>query len=148
VDFVQAKLQVHGKVSVQKDYWQTPSQVIRTRIGNCANKAFLLASLLRQEMPANQVNVVLGNLSQPDGTGGHAWVEVLYNSYPIIMESTKSDMQPMVAAQVAEIYEPVIYFNDESVSAIPGKAVITPYAAVYTKWLKDYLDFAFIEGRK
>jgi len=148
VSFVQAKLSVNGKTAVQNDYWQEPSQTIRTKIGNCANKAFLLASLARQDLLPNQVNVVLGNLNQPPGAGGHAWVEVYYNSNSYIMESTKSDMQPMVATRVADIYEPVMYFNDEVVSAIEGKTLLTPFTAVYADWLRDYLDFAYIEGRK
>jgi len=148
VSFVNAKMWVNGKIAVQKDYWQEPSQVIRTRVGNCANKAFLLASLLRQDLLPGQVSVVLGNLHQPLSAGGHAWVEVNYNSYPYIMESTKGDMQPMVATRVADIYEPVVYFNDKTVSVIEGKTLLTPFAAVYASWLKDYLDWAFIEGKK
>lgn len=148
VSFVRAKISVNGKHSIQNDYWQHPGQVIRTKIGNCANKAFLLASLLRQELEASRVKVVLGNLHQPAGPGGHAWVEINYNSRPYIMESTKSDMQPMVASEVADIYEPVIYFNDETVEVIPDRTVLTPFAAVYASWLRDYLDWAFIEGRK
>jgi len=148
VSFVKAKMWVNGKSSVQGDYWQNPSQVIRTRIGNCANKAFLLASLARQDLPAEQVKVVLGNLHQPPGAGGHAWVEVNINSQPYIMESTKGNMQPLVATKVADIYEAVMYFNDKTVEAIPDRSILTPFTAVYAEWLKDYLDWSFIEGRK
>lgn len=148
VKFVQAKMWIQGKTSYQDDYWQNPSQVIRTKIGNCANKAFLLASLARQDLSPGQVNVVLGNLHQPPEPGGHAWIEVNYNSHPYIMESTRGDMQPMVATRVADIYEPVIYFNDKTVRAIEGRTVLTPFAAVYADWLRDYLDFAYIEGQK
>lgn len=147
VPFVKAKLTINGKSSYQPDYWQAPSQVIGSKIGNCANKAFLLASLLRQDLSASQVKVALGNLHQP-APGGHAWVEVDYNSYPFIMEGTRGDMQPMVATRVADVYEPVIYFNDESVSAIEGRTLLTPFTAVYADWLKDYLDWAYIEGGK
>ena len=148
VRFVKAKMWVGGKTSFQDDYWQDPSQVIKTKIGNCANKAFLLASLLRQDLSANQVNVVLGNLHQPPNPGGHAWCELNYNSHPVIMESTRGDMQPMVATQVADIYEPVVYFNDKTVSAIEGRTVLTPFSAVYADWLSDYLDWVYINGGK
>ena len=148
VRFVQAKMWLNGKTSFQSDYWQDPSQVIRTQIGNCANKAILLASLIRQDLSPEQVNVVLGNLNQPPGAGGHAWVEVNFNSHPYIMESTKGDMQPMVATRVADIYEAVVYFNDKTVSAIEDRTLLQPFTAVYVEWLKDYLDFAFIEGEK
>lgn len=147
VPFVRAKLSVNGHSSVQSDYWATPSQVIKTKIGNCANKSFLLASLLRQELSIGQVKVVLGNLYQPK-PGGHAWVEVNYNSYPFIMESTRGDMQPMVAPNVADVYEPVIYFNDQNVSAVEGRTLLTPFTAVYADWLRDYLDWIYINGGK
>jgi len=148
VKFVKAKLWVGGKSSVQTDYWQTPGQVIRTRIGNCCNKSFLLASLIRQELPPEQVSVVLGNLCQKGNPGGHAWLELNFNSHPYIMESTRGDMRPMVASEVANIYEPVIYFNDKSVSAIEDRTLLTPFSAVYASWLRDYLDWCFIEGAK
>jgi len=145
VRFVKAKLWVNGKSSVQTDYWQNPGQVIQTRVGNCANKAFLLGSLLRNELQPSQVKVVLGNLHQPN-PGGHAWCQVQLDQ-EYIMESTRGDMQPLVVdSSVEDVYEPVIYFNDETVHAIEGKAVLTPYAAVYTDWLRDYLDFAYING--
>jgi len=148
VRFVNAKIWVNGHSSVQNDYWQMPSQVIRTRVGNCCNKAFLLASLIRNELPTERVHCVLGNLHQPPQPGGHAWVEVCFNSHKYIMEATRGDMKPMVASEVADIYEPVIYFNDESVSAIEGRTVLEPFTAVYADWLKDYLDWAYIKGAK
>lgn len=148
VQFVKGKLWINGHSSVQPDYWQNPSQIIRTRIGNCVNKSILLASLIRNDLSDSQVHVVLGNLHQPPGGGGHAWAEVNFNSHPYIMESTRGDMQPLVAAEVADVYEPVVYFNDKSVSAIEDRTLLTPFAAVYADWLKDYLDWAFIEGRK
>ncbi len=148
VRFVKARIEIAGKVSAQGDYWQNPSQVIRTKIGNCANKAILLCSLLRNELPPEKVRAVLGNLHQEGDTGGHAWVEVSLNSHSSIMEATRGDMRPMVNTDVAEIYEPVVYFNDKSVSAIEGRTLLTPFAAVYADWLSDYLDFAYIRGMK
>lgn len=148
VPFVRAKLWVGGQSSTQDDYWQEPSQAIRTRIGNCVNKSMLLGSLLRNELPADQVYVVLGNLHQPPRPGGHAWVQVILNSQPYIMESTRGDMQPLVPSQVADIYEDILYFNDEFVMAIEDRTLLTPFSAVYADWLRDYLDFAYIEGRK
>jgi hypothetical protein len=147
IPFVKAKLWVTGKMSEQNDYWQSPSQVIRTKIGNCANKAFLLASLIRNVLPPEQVSVVLGNLHQPKNTGGHAWVQVKLD-VPYIMESTRSDMQPLVTTRVAEIYEDVLHFNDKTVLAFEGRTLLQPFSAVYADWLKDYLDWAFIQGRK
>ena len=147
VKFVKAKLWVNGHSSVQTDYWQAPSLTIQTKVGNCAVKSFLLASLIRQDLPPEQVSVVLGNLNQPLGPGGHAWCQVkLETDY--IMESTRGDMQPMVASQAVDRYEAVVYFNDKTVSAIEDKTLLTPFCAVYASWLKSYLDWAFIQGTK
>ena len=145
--FVRAKIWVHGNTSVQEDYWQDPGQVVRTLVGNCVNKSILLASLIRNELPPEQVSVVLGNLKQKGNAGGHSWVQVQLD-HEYIMESTRGDMEPMVSADVADIYEPVLFFNDKTVSAIKGRTMLTPFSAVYAAWLKDYLDWAFIEGRK
>jgi hypothetical protein len=145
---IKAKIWVNGKTSDQDDYWQQPSQVIRTKVGNCCNKAFLLASLVRNEMTPDLVHVVLGNLHQPPRPGGHAWVQAVIDGEEYIMESTRGDMKPMVAAKVAEVYEAILFFNDKEVEAIEGRTLLTPFAAVYADWLKDYLDWAFIQGRK
>lgn len=147
VKFVKAKMWINGHSSVQSDYWQNPSQVIRTQVGNCVNKSILLASLIRNDLPPEQVSVVLGNLHQPPGDGGHAWCQVRLDQ-DYIMESTRGDMQPLVATKVADIYEDVVHFNDKIVSAIEDRTLLTPFSAVYADWLKDYLDWAFIEGRK
>lgn len=146
VPFVHAKLVVAGKTSVQNDYWSDPSLTARTKVGNCANKAFLLASLVRNELPSSQVHVVLGNLHQAPGPGGHAWVSANINGEEYIMESTRGDMQPMVAARAADIYEDIVHFNDQEVSAIEGRTLLTPFTRVYADWLRDYLDFAYING--
>lgn len=148
VRFVKATMQVNGHISRQSDYWQTPSQVIRTRVGNCANKAFLLCSLLRNDLAADKVQVVLGNLHQGGNEGGHAWVEVSLNSHSHIMEATRGDMRPMISTEVADIYEPVIYFSDKDVSAVEGRTLLQPFCEVFAGWLKDYLDWAYIQGRK
>ena len=59
VPFVHAKIWIEGECSVQDDYWAQPADVIKTRIGNCANKSFLLASLIRNTLPLEQVEVIL-----------------------------------------------------------------------------------------
>lgn len=148
VRFVRAKIWVNGKSSVQDDLWNLPSVTARVKIGNCSNKAFLLASLVRNELPPEQVHVVLGNLHQPPEPGGHAWCEVNLNGEDYIMESTRGDMKPLVVAKVADIYEDVVHFNDKEVSAIEERTLLTPFCAVWVEWLRDYLDFSYIEGRK
>lgn len=144
--FVKAKLWIDGHSSMQKDYWAPPSLTARVRVGNCATKSFLLTSLLRNELPSGKVHCVLGNLQQPRNKGGHAWVEIQPNGANYVMESTRADMQPMVLATAADIYESVVYFNDKGVSAIEGRTILEPFTAVYIDWLKDYLDWTVIGG--
>lgn len=148
VKFVKAKIWVNGKSSMQSDYWSEPTLTIRTKIGNCVVKSILLASLIRNDLSPEQVSVVLGNLHQPPNAGGHAWLQVFVDGDNYIMESTRGDMQPMVVARVANIYEDVVHFNDKTVSAIEDRTLLTPFAAVYCDWLRDYLDWAYIQGRK
>jgi hypothetical protein len=147
--FIRGRLEIEGRVSFQHDLWQDPNLVIHTRVGNCANKAFLLASLARNVLSAGDVRCVLGNIYQGNRPpGGHAWVEVDMPSNTYIMESTSEVMQPMVVAKAAEIYEPVVYFNDETVSVVEERTLLQPFAQVYISWLKDYLDMAYIRGEK
>lgn len=141
-NFIRATLNVEGKTSYQDDYWQDPSQCALTRVGNCANKAFLLTSLLRNELPVDQIHAVLGNLLNGKWAG-HAWVEAVINGQPMIVEATRSDV-PLVLAENAERYQPVHYFNDQEVYAVPGRTVMTPFQACYSNWLKDYLDWNYI----
>lgn len=148
VRFVKGKIWVNGHSSVQDDLWVNPGITAKIKVGNCATKSFLLCSLLRNELPAEKVCCVLGNLQQPRNKGGHAWVEIQPNGAKYVMESTRGDMKPMVLADNADIYESVIYFNDKTVSAIEGRTVLEPFTAVYADWLSDYLDWAYIEERR
>lgn len=145
---VYARIQIHGSVSQQDDYWQQPSLCIRTKVGNCANKAILLTSLLRNILDHDNVHCVLGNLYDNNGhIGGHAWVEVNIDGDEFIMESTRHDVA-YILAHAARHYEPVHYFSDKEVLSVPGRTILRPYTACYSDWLKDYLDMAYIEGRK
>lgn len=147
VKFVQGRVNIAGNISIQDDLWNDPSVTRRIRIGNCANKAFLLASLARRELSADQVYCVLGNLYNGKA-GGHAWVEVILNGQEYILESTRADVPSLIPTFQTKRYEPVHYFNDQAVYTVEGKTVLTPFTACYSTWLKDYLDWAYIEGRK
>jgi len=136
--FIKAKIWVEGKSSVQNDFWQTPSMIIKTHVGNCANKAFALCSLLRNLVSPDEVHVVLGNLTS-DGVGGHAWCTMKFSNREYIIEATRDDVCPVLATD-AEIYEPVVYFNDKDVNVIRGKTLKEPLGYCCVGWLKDYLD--------
>lgn len=143
-DFIKASINVEGNTSTQHDYWQKPGMCLKTGVGNCANKSFLLTSLLRNEFTPEQVHCVLGNLHNGKAEG-HAWVEANLNGISYILESTREDVPP-VDANEAVRYEPVHYFNDKVVYAIPGRTLMVPFSACYSTWLRDYLNWAYING--
>jgi len=145
--FIKGKLQIENRVSVQHDLWCDPSIVARIRVGNCANKAFLLTSLLRNELPPDRVYCVLGNLYNGKA-GGHAWTEVKLNDRNYISESTKSDVPPLVLAAKASRYEAVHYFNDQYAYAVEGRTVLVPFTACYSEWLSSYLDWSYIKSQR
>lgn len=145
--FIKGRLWVEGKMSYQNDLWNPPSITARVKVGNCANKSFLLASLIRQELSPNQVYCVLGNLYNGKA-GGHAWVQVRLHGADYIVESTRPDVPTFVPVTAATRYEAVHLFNDEETYAIEGRTVMEPFTACFSTWLSDYLDWAYIEGRK
>ena len=145
VEFVRAKIWINGKTSVQNDLWQMPSLVITTRVGNCANKSFLLCSLLRNILPPDQVYCTLGNLYNGK-PGGHAWVSLTLPEEEYIMEPTAPTAPPMVLASAAKRYEAVHYFNEAKVFAVEGKTQMIPMTACFSAWLSDYLNWAYIHG--
>ncbi len=148
--FIKATLIVAGRMSTNKDCWLRPSITRRVKVGNCANKAFLVVSLLRQEMSPGDVHVVLGNLHTDKGVGGHAWAQVNIDESPYVIECTREDVPPLIPqGQTVDRYEPILFFNDKSAYAISQKEIMEPFAITgYAVWLKDYLDIAYIEGRK
>ena len=144
--FVKARIEVGGKVSYQSDFWSPPTLTIGTKVGNCAVKSFLLASLLRNELPPSQVHCVLGNLY--NGTaGGHCWVELNIGEN-VIMESTRSDIPAFIPVEGTTRYEAVHYFNDQDVYVIEGRTVLKPMTACYSTWLTEYLDWAYIKANR
>jgi hypothetical protein len=147
VPFVRGRLLINGKSSVQNDFWAPPSMTIHTQLGNCATKSFLLTSLLRNELPADEVYCALGNLYNGK-PGGHAWVALKLPIGEQIMETTVPTAPPMVPADKARRYETVHYFNDAEVLAVVGKTQLLPMAHCYSDWLDSYLNWAYIEGQK
>ena len=50
--------------------------------------------------------------------------------------------------EAPEFKLPEVLFNDKTAYAIEGKTLMMPMSRCYSTWLKDYLDIAYIEGRK
>lgn len=141
--FIKASINVSGKSSRQSDYWQLPSQCAKTKVGNCANMAFLVTSLLRYGLPAESIYCVFGNLHNGSAEG-HAWVEwSAYDGQDYIVEATRGDV-PMVLATTKDRYEAIHYFNEKEVYAVPGKTAMKPFSASYSEWLKEYLSWDYI----
>jgi|GEM_PF-4526309 len=112
-------------------------------VHNCANKSFLLTSMLRTFLGPEQVKCVLGNLYNGHAAG-HAWVQVNLGQ-ELVVEATRPDVPPVPAA-TATRYEAVHLFNDQIVEAIEGRTVLVPFSACYSDWLRDYLNWNYING--
>lgn len=141
--FVRAVANITGKTFVQNDCWLEPSQAIFSPRLNCANRTFLLASLLRQELPAENVWACLGNLNT-DGQEGHAFSYIRLNNKDYILETTNLKVRDKLIPieTVGNLYEDVVYVSDKEVRAIPEKKVREPFSACYQclPFLADYLD--------
>lgn len=138
--FVKVVSRVAGKTFVQNDAWLEPGAAIHAPALNCANRAFLITSLLRQEISPEHIWVVLGNLNF-DGQDGHAWTLLRLNGDYILESTTPVVSQRFVPAAEADRYEAVIYFNDKETKMVPGLAIREPFSACYcVPWLEDYLD--------
>ena len=138
VKAVKIRLSVDGKTFVQQDAWLDPGQALKAPALNCANRAFLLASLLRQQYPPDRVWVVLGNL-KIDGLGGHAWV-FLRNGQDYLLETTSPNIRQPITAD-SPSHESIIYFNDKGVRAVPGREIREPFSNCWCHpFLEDYLN--------
>jgi hypothetical protein len=143
--YIHARLSIEGRNSISKDLWMEPSLTKQVGVGNCANKSFLLTSLLRNEFGPDQVFTVLGNLYNGHA-GGHAWVQLNLNGQEFIVESTRGDVMTFFPVICATRYEAVHLFNDETSMAVPGKTIMEPFSACYSTWLKHYIDSAYVES--
>lgn len=139
--FVAVSANIAGKRFVQNDCWLLPESALHSPKLNCANKTFLLASLLRQELPAENVWACLGNLNtnHQDGHGfGYIRLDADY-----ILETTNPVVRDkfIPIETVGNLYEDVIYFNDSGVKALPERHVREPFSSCYRclPFLQDYL---------
>jgi len=143
IQFVRTKISVDGRTFEQPDTWLEPGQAITfTSAGgklNCFNKSTLLASLLRQELPPENVWVCLNNVNV-DGIDGHA-VTYLRLGDDYILETTNPGIKnPFMPASSGDIYEAVAWFNDQQVVCIPGSQLREPLGTCCIRWLEDYIN--------
>ncbi len=89
-----------------------PGATLSHGSGNCVAKAAVLASLLRNFIPASRVYLVMGELDK-NGVGGHAWCEIERNGSWYILESTRvPDLTNLWVRVPQREYIPSVYFND------------------------------------
>ena len=139
--FIRVDTRIADKTFTQTDAWLEPAQAIRAPKINCANRAFLLTSLLRQALPADRVFTVFGNLNT-DHQDGHAWSYVRLDQ-DYLLEPTNSPAKvALVPVDITPMYEDIIYLSDAGVVAIPDRALRQPFSDCFhcICWLSDYID--------
>ncbi len=94
-----------------------PEETLSRGRANCVGKSILYASIIVNKIPANRVNIVVGELAH-NGVGGHAWVELYRNGSWYLIETTKPPpSQPWVKANdMYSIYIPAVYLSESEVS--------------------------------
>jgi hypothetical protein len=144
--FVRVSTHVGDKTFIQPDAWLLPEQAISVgklngRL-NCANKTYLLVSLLRRELPPENIWACLGNLNMNHHQEGHAFGYIRLNKDYILETTNPAVNNKLIPIDtVGNIYEDVVYFNDSGVRAVPQRQVREPFSACYNcvPFLKDYL---------
>ncbi len=144
-EIIGSSLRAGGKSFSQPDTWFFPSEVISMKIpANCANRAFLLASLLKNDLPSpGQVYCVFGQLSL-DGIGNHAWVETQLNGRQHIIETTVSDLDKAIfPTSNLDIYGAKVYFDEDRVYVVDGadaaETINARFGVCAVPFLKEYL---------
>jgi len=147
---VGAKLIVGGKSYVQHDMWLYPAETIcLSPVANCANKSFLLASLLRNELPAQDVHCIMGHVTV-DGIEAHAWVSAKIYGNKYLLETTQPSLpNPLLPIEQVEAYEPSLRFNDHGVESIEEMSLDEHFGFCAIPFLRHYIcsRCSGIEGR-
>lgn len=95
------------------EFWQTPSETLASRRGDCEDTSILLTSLIRAGGVPN-CYVALGSLGNSLENYGHAWCQLDGQ----IMETTYTSARPVPDP---EDYQAFVLFNDQQVIELwPG----------------------------
>jgi len=139
---ISSTLSTPGKTFRQDDTWFFPAEAMLLENLNCANRSFLLTSLLKNELSAHgQVYCVMGVLSN-NGTGNHAWVEAQIDGRIYILEATITDKaRAIIPVNCLDIYKGEVYFDEESVYAVYGVDVAS---VINTRF--ELKDIPFLEN--
>ena len=104
---------VDSHIRCQRCY--LPMEVVKSGASNCVGKSALLASILRNRLPAERVEMVVGYLAN-GSLGGHAWVEVqLENGRWYLLEATQPPKGWLPVELSGSRYLPAVYLNDQQV---------------------------------
>ncbi|KKN52929.1 hypothetical protein LCGC14_0607300 [marine sediment metagenome] len=116
---ISSTLSTPGRKLHQEDTWFFPAEAMLLANLNCANRAFLLTSLLKNELPVpGQVYSVFGELTH-NGIGNHAWVQAQIEGRLYILEATITDKaRAIIPASTLDIYKGKVYFDEETVYAV------------------------------
>jgi len=137
--YVKSRILVDGRSFTQHDVWLDAGQALRVGKLNCMNKSVLLANLLRQELPAEDVWVCLNNVNV-NGTDGHA-VGYIRMGEDYLLETTNPEIRsPFLRAKDMDIYEAVVWMNDKEVRCIPNTELREPFSICCVRWLSDYIN--------
>ena len=121
---ISSTLTTQGRKLYQEDTWFFPAEAMLLPQLNCANRSFLLTSLLKNEFPVRgQVYCVMGVLTN-NGVGNHAWVEAKLDGQRYILEATITDKgRAIIPASALDIYQGEVYFDEEDVFTEAGADV-------------------------
>lgn len=141
---ISSTLSAPGVTIRQDDTWFFPAESMQLRSLNCVNKAFLLTSLVKNELSVpGQVYCVFGELTH-DGIGNHAWVEVQRNGMQYIYEATITDKVRAIAPKMSlDIYKGEVYFDEENVYAVDdtdvAKVINASFGVCAIPFLENYI---------
>jgi hypothetical protein len=125
------------------DYFQTASETLLTRVGDCEDGAILYTTCARAlGLHADRVYTALGVVKDDKGNvlGGHAWSLVKWDDYWRLIETTLSEpynYDLLIVGQTIEdikkpfkyktiIYQPNALWNDENLIDIDLQSILLP----------------------
>lgn len=141
IPYVQAELRVGGVTRRQNDIWLYPCETLQiSPSSNCANKSFLLTSLLRNEFPPGSVYCALGYINLRE-KGAHAWVELDMGGQWILETTLPELPNHLIPRATASVYEAVMYFDEKRVySQYPDQEVEAVLSEGFTFRALEYLQ--------
>ncbi len=87
------------------DFWLFPEETLILHKGDCEDSSFLLATLLLASgISEHCVRVVLGGVSTPDGSYGHAWVVYQNELGPLVPPGVYPGCRPIPAHAGRSVY--------------------------------------------